>query len=365
MSVNTGIANDCCRVVQQELINLAQENDTTYRIENPGTLAAVMAPRNNNGFEAVDIQDPTGKTRIVRLKYWTNPRTAASDADQQICTAGSTTGEKFASITIDKTSSVKLTFNDAEFRLFCASLAGASNVSSSGFAQSQIRAAMNQLVVKINNDTVDNLVANVGNFINGAAGPKTVTLLNTNFTPQYKGESTMMKDFEDIEAPGRPIITGSGIMRDYTTLKGIACCNDGGVDISRTTGSFDFYRDGYVDTSIGTSNNFIAWEPGAFRMFFRNFFVGPFDFTQEDKVKATMIFVWNGISIPLDMTLYYNFCGTDGTGKTSQWILTFAANYGYFYLPSDLEAAASPFFGVNNILHYVGDCGDVTCDPVS
>lgn len=369
MSVTIGTTDNCCRTVQQGLAMVAgSQNITTYRIDRPGMLDALTSGVNTAGTQAIDIDDPTSKNRIVKVRYWQNPRTAAASTAPNICAFGTSVGEKYATVAVNKTRSVELTLKDDEFRDFCAALSGADTIAQTDFAMQQIAAKMNQLVKYIDRDAVGEIYANAGNFRDGTSTAKDVTLtsaVNGVYAPQYKGELDMLNAFEDIESEGKPIVVGSGLWREYTKLKNIACCNEAGVDLSLVGDDFYYYRDPYVDTAASDNNIGIAWAPGSAQIFFRTYFRPPFSHTSSDKQKGVVTMDYNGTSIPLDFTAYYDYCGDSNNGRDSKWVLTWTASFGMFYLPSDLEAVGTDFEGVNNILLFKGNCGPVTCDTNS
>lgn len=373
MSVTTGKTGECCRTVQYMLSDIAGSNDTTFKIDAPGALSAIRGRENTAGFEQIDIQDQNSQNVIYQMQYWQNPRTSATDDAVNICTTGDTEEQKFAQVSKDHETSVQLTMDEAEFADFCNTYdANGNNISDSTFARQQVRAKINELVKKVNENTVDYISSNTGNFRSGSAGPREVTLLNPGndgrLAPAASGEIEIENSFEDIESPGPYFAIGSGFLRDYVKYQRIACCNNAGTDLSQLDSDLRFYRDRYVDTAIGTDNNILALKPGAVQLFSVQNFVGPIEMFGYDFAKTNMIVEWLGpnnssITLPVDFALYYDKCGNSGSGK-SKWVFTWIARYGFYSLPTDLEANTSPFYGVNGILHFKANCGTETCADI-
>lgn len=360
MAVSIGASGACCLNVQQALDAIAGDNVTTFRQIRPGALEAIRSPVNTamGQTEQLNVQDPGGKTRTNQVSYWTNPRTASATSAPNICEAGTTTGQKFADVTTNITRSQTLTLDEAEFRFFCGD-----GVKNSQFAQQQVKAKVDQLLVDIDQDVINFLSTGYGQFANGIVGPINLPLITPSYAPQYGGEVTMMNALEDAEVPGKPIVVGQGYLRDYVRLKAIACCNDDGVDISRSTDSFYYYRDARLDQTMAGSNNIIAWQPGAAQMISKTTFVGEYArLFDPDKIKTTVTIRLGEIDLPVDFTLYYDYCG-DGKG-VSKYVMTWTARFGFFSLPTDLEPVGSPFRSVNNIFYFTASCGTTTCSDV-
>lgn len=358
--MSIGASGACCLNVQQALDSIAGDNVTTFRQERPGALEAIRSPVNTamGQTEQLNIQDPGGKTLTNQVSYWQNPRTTSATSAPTICASGSTVGQKFADVSTTITRSAKLTLDEAEFRTFCGD-----GVKNSRFAQQQVKAATDQLLVDIDQDVINFLSTGYGQFANGVVGPINLPLISPTYAPQYGGEVTMMNALEDAEVPGRPIVVGQGYLRDYVRLKGIACCNDQGVDLGQVGDTFYYYRDARLDQTMAGSNNIIAWQPGACQLVSRTTFVGEYQrLFDPDKIKTTVTIRLGEIDLPVDFTLYYDYCGDDY--GVSEYVFTWTARFGFFNLPTDLEPVGSPFRSVNNIFYFTASCGTTTCSDV-
>ena len=365
MAVQIG-ATTCCLTVQQSLDAIAQGNVTSLKITNHGALQALTSPSNTSGFEALANNDPNGKDRVVRVKYWTNPRTAASTSAPNICSTDTTTAEKYANVTIDQSRSVKLTLSEPEFRTFCDP-----GVRGSAFAQQQIQGKLNQLFDGLDTDIVTYLSTHRSNFYGGVAPGKTVKLVKSDESPSQGGIIQVEQDMMEAGTVGMPFAIGSGYVWSVGKLLNLACCSTAGIDLSKLAGSpWVNYYDLKVDSIMDGQNNALIVAPGAAQIVPKLKWVGEYDDLQngtarEDQVKTNIsVPVPGGGSLPVDFTVYRSFCGSNNDGDTS-WILTWTVPFGMWSLPSDVEAVGSPYRSVNYIFHYQFTCGAAACADVA
>ena len=357
LPVLIGQSGECCRTIQQSLLAAVGDNDHSAKISNPGFFQSIMSSRNKAGFQQIDLQDPQGRTRIVQVRYTSGLPSQTSDSATDICSPGDTESEKYANVSTNYYKEIKLTLDDGEFETFCAT--------QSEFRDEMTRKKLNQLYGAINTDLVTEATANFGNFWNtGANAALSVPLISSTGTPVYWGETEILDSFEDAELTERPFLVGSGFLRKYTRLQNIACCNDGGLDISADN-SFDYFRDGAVDSVIGSSNNIIGFAPGAYQLVKTNRFVGQFEKSDNYKTKTTVVDPASGLT--LDLSVYYDWCENPGDeNDRSKWIITWGLRYGLFILPTDLAEPATPWDGVNSTFHFQATCGEVApCDEPS
>lgn len=359
-------AQKACLQVQQVLDDIAGNNVPTLKFDNFGALQWITSTTNTSGFEGLQNQDPGGKNRTVKIWYWTNPRTAAgTDCTPDICTPGTTTAQKNAEMTLQYCRNVELTLDEQQFRDFCGP--DGATIVESPFAQKQIQGVINQLLSGIDTDAVTYMNAHAGNFYGGIAPGKDVLMMKSDGGVYYGGETEISNDLEDAGYTGQiGGAIGLGILRDYSKAAKLACCDSSGIDFSKSTGSFGYFSDRRVDTVVGTNSNFFVLAPGAMQLVSKVKWVGPYrDMRSQSEAKTTvMVPVPGGGSIPVDFTVYRNFCGTDNDGLT-KWKLTWSVNFDFFSLPADVEAVGSPWRSVNGIFHYRGICGTPSCADVN
>lgn len=370
MAVSIG-ASTCCTTVQQALTDIAQGNVTTLKIQNHGMLQWVTSDTNRSGFTPVAAQDLDGRTRTARVSYWQNPRTAASTSRPNICSTGSTNAERYATVSPNLYASVKLTLNERQFRDFCTPYQSGSDIRASDFAQEQVMALMNQLFEQIDQDAVTYASTHRSNFYNGVGPGKTVKIVKNDESPSQGGIMDIKKDLMNAKTIGTVAAIGSGYIWTVSELLNLACCSTAGIDLSRLSRSpWVHYYDLNVDAIMAGTNNALLLAPGAMQIVPVVDWIGAFDdiatgnaLATEAKTNLTAQ-VPGGGSLPLDFTVRREFCGSNNDGDTN-WVLTWTAHYGFFDLPSDLEAVGSPFRSINYIFHYLLTCGAPSCSDVA
>lgn len=363
----------CCNVVIRSL-DEQNTNLPTFKIQNPGTLAALLLPQNLQGVNMIPITDPAGRLVKYRARFFQNPRNGASDGWQNFCTPGDTVGQNFQDYAPNITKSVKLTLSEAEFRDFCGipTDGNASDISLTDFGVKQTRAKANELLKAVSNALSVQLAASTGKFADGTAS-KNAQLLTSVGAVDANGEVLVRRSFEDLELPTDGIIAvGSGNLSEYWYKRQYACCSDAGINVSNVTSPFLYFRDSNIGSVSSDNDTFVTWAPGAAVPFFANYFVGPYIKDGSDgtinirKIPIQLPFNFNGISynIPVDFTAKYVECGSSDAEASpendpdSYWVLTWTINAGLATIPTAIEASGSPFEGVNNILKFVATCGN-------
>lgn len=355
-------AQKACLQVQQALDDIAGANVPNLKITNPGALQAVTRSENISGFEGLQVQDPGGKNLTTRISYWTNPRTAAgTSCYPDICTAGTTDAPKYADMTLSLCRDVKLTLDQEQFRDFCGE-----GIKDSEFAKNLMVGKSQQLLDAINQDLITFISTHTGNFYNKIPGPKTITMFKQDGSIYEGGELTIANDMEDAGVMGSVAAVGLGYLREYSQKKKFACCDARGFDLSGNS-PWTYFSDRKVDTTVGTQNNFFILAPGAVQLVSKVKWVGPYaELGDPTEIKTTVNITipGTGYQLPVDFTVYKDFCGGNNDGKT-KWVMTWSVNFDFFSLPPDVEDAASPYRSVNGIFHYKATCGDVTCADVN
>ena len=370
MAVNPGAAT-VCLVIQQALQDISRGNVPTLKITNPGTLQALTSEANKGGFTTVESNDPRGRDTAVRVEYWQNPRAAAATTRPDICTPGTQTTKLYADVSTNMNRSVSLTLDEPTFRTFCND-ANADKLSQSPFAQQLTTGVLNQLLDGIDQDAVTYALSQAGNFYNAIPGPKDVTMIKSDGSVYFGGETDIITDMEDLDNFAKPFAIGAGYLRTYSKYAdtNVLCCDQTGFNLSdAAASSFVYFFDRKVPATAVAANRFLLLYPGALQIIPNNRWVGPFDdfvngTAKDDQAKTTMILpVPGGGDIRVDFTVYRSFCGDDNNGDTS-WLLTWNLRFGFFNIPPDVEAVGSPYSGVNNIFQYNAVCGDITCADV-
>lgn len=361
-------ALECCNVITQAL-DTTNTQLPTFKIQNPGALAAFLTPENLANVRLIETVDKsTGRTIAHRAKYWQNPRAAATDGFLNFCTPGSTTGQKFKDYEVTVRKSVELTLDEAEFRTFCGSLAdaGKGNIAGYEFAVQQIQAKLNQLIRSYSTGILTQAAGLAGKFIGGAAS-KTVNLLKTDGSVNANGEVAILRSFEDAELPTDNILAiGTGNLSEYWYKRAYACCSDAGVDVSKVVAPLRYFRDPAAASVLANPNGFLAFTPGAAVPYFSAINVGGFERLEETYTKTVINvpFQFNGINynLPVDMFINYAKCPTPAEGDDytpdSVWTIVWTLSGGLATIPDDIEPSGSPFEDVNNLFTFVAGCGN-------
>lgn len=370
MAVNIG-ATTACLTVQAELDSIAGANNTSKRITNHGMLQAIKSSTNTSGFTVLPNQSPQGRVRTVNIQYVVNPRTAAGTGDDypDICTPGTTDSLNYASVNIDHHTTVELTLTESEFRTFC--LPYTDGIKDSTFTSDLIQMRLNQLFDQVDQDAVTYASVNAGQFYDGIAGPKTVTLIKSDGSPYYGGEVTVAQDMDDAGVTGMVLAVGKNHLDTYSRLSDVVCCDNTGIDMSKAaTSTWGYFSDRKVDETVAGTGNAFIMQPGALQMVNTVNWIGDFEqMRSQYEIKTNMNLPIPGAdtTLPVDFTVFNPFCSptdsTVGDGQAS-WVMRWTAHYSFWNTPTDLENVGSPYRAVNGIYHYQFECGDVTCADV-
>jgi hypothetical protein len=346
MDIQMAIKDFCLR--SQELLkdSIGNENLPNLKIQSTGTIAGALDPANRNLVRTQgDLKGP--KNTTLQVMYFDADRTAASATEKDYCVAGDTPGEKFAEIKVDKVASVDFTLNRDAFRDLCSQYGEKTD-----YAQMHLAQKANQLLVKLNKDAVTNLNANHGNNADGNNNPIILPLVTPKTAVNPLGELRYRSAWERLEVMERAILSGGGIFSDYAHLKDISCCSEVGINNASKAIPWSFFRDPSVGVETGNANDAFAWTPGAFQVFFREKHTGEFMVSNPDIRMVTMLTQVNGVELPINMVVNYEKC------NGGRFIITYTLDYGFFTMPTDIEAEGSPWYGVNNILKFRAECSD-------
>lgn len=334
---------DFCNTIQQDLNNLAGDNYGAMKREPTGLLSAVTSPQNRAGFNQQYITDGgDGKKKQVLIE-WIQPIPVADTATslQDVCAGG--TEEATLRDVVELTgfaSSRVMKFTDSELRKLCKA--------PSEHKAMIVAAHMSGLFRKVNQILVTKYDAANGGFIGGVAEGKELELLHYDGVTEAAkpdGEVLLMEDMADLGVTGRPIVVGSGIVSRYAKLANIGCCNDYGQDVSRLSGSWDFFRDRDVDIVLAGSENILAFAPGAVQMATYNQYRGEFRRVHEHFLMQTIVDPVTGIEI--DMKAVFNECD-------ELWRMAYFLHFDLFALPLTMFKDTDERDGVNYAFRYAG-----------
>jgi len=327
-----------CANIQTSLNDLMGVNSPEAKRTPVGYLQAITSPTNTSGLNVIPIDPGTGKKKKVTVEYaQRGTDDDVQDSYNNGCNPDISKVPFSEDVEITDVLSLKgLTFSEDEMRKLCEA--------DQTWIARQINAHLDPFMVSLNKKLITAQSLNFGNFADGTSTVKSRQLLvNSDKSPFYYGENQILNDFEDIDAPGRPMLIGSGKLRDYTRLIGHGCCNAQGID-NGSVGDFDFFSDRHVGTILGDADEFIALAPGNVQLLTWNKYKGAYRKANNGNyAKTTIIDPFTGLE--LDMRWKYDDCD-------EQWILTFSLWYNMWFLPTDAFASGDALEGVNYSLNY-------------
>ena len=327
-----------CANIQSSLNDLMGANSPEMKRTPVGYLQAITSPTNTAGLSVIPIDSNNGKKHKVTVKYAKRGvEDDVQDTYNNGCNADVSKVPYEDTVEITDVLSLKgLAFSEDEMRKLCEA--------DQTWIARQINAHLDPFMVSLNKKLITLQSTNFGNFADGSATVKSRQLIeSSDNSPVYYGENQILNDFEDIDAPGRPMLIGAGKLRDYTRMAGIGCCNAQGLNIGEA-GQFDYFSDRHVGTILGDADEFIGLAPGNVQLLTYNKYKGDYRKNNNGNyAKTTIIDPFTGLE--LDMRWKYDDC-------FEIWILTFSLWYNLWFLPSDAFESTDPLNGVNYTLNY-------------
>jgi hypothetical protein len=327
-----------CEKVQTSLNDLMGNNAPESKRTPVGYLQAILSPTNRAGFSSIPIDQGNGKKRSARITYAQRGTEAdITDTYNNGCTPeiSKTPFEDIVSVDTPL-STLGISFSEDEMRKLCEA--------DSAWMARVINSELNPFMTALNKRLITLQNANFGNFADGSNARKDRILINASGEAIYNGEVAILNDFEDIDAGSRPMLIGSGMLRDYTRLTDVGCCNSVGVDLG-AGGDFDYFNDRHVGGILGNANDFIGLAPGNVQLVTYNKYKGAYRKENDVFSKGTIIDPVTGLE--LDMRWKYDDCN-------EVYTLTFSLWYMLYFLPANAFASSDDLEGVNYTLHYRG-----------
>lgn len=175
------------------------------------------------------------------------------------------------------------------------------------------------------------------------------------------GIVAMMQDMQENEICGEPCIVGGGLYAAWDKARMLACCNNAGLDLSRT-GAPNFFFD-KNSQSIWGADTVGVFAPGSVKFVSRNKYVRGFAGQKGTSFFTTLPLPVNEFGcaddclrdLVLDMQLKYFDCPTDdGNGGTIErgWQVILSKDFALWTQPTDAFSAGDPLEGTNGTLKY-------------
>lgn len=337
------ITNDeFCYTVMRELGEVAGTNGDPLRNRQPtGLLDALRSTENTSGTEVDRLYDSgDGKTKKVILKHII-PDAVADTATTitDICDDDGTAAAwnyTDVEIGLEVQSAVKKLTAD-QMRVLCET--------ESEWRMKLIGQMLNSVHKKLNQTLVSPFYAGVGGILggNGAPGESYEFLFrDTLLQINPEGVMDMMQDLGDTGMVGLPIVVGGGNIKKYADLKGIACCNALGLDVSQVQ-DFLLYYDNDVDAQLANAsenNMFFVFAPGAAQFVDKPFYQGEFRRITDDSIRDTITDPISGLT--WDFRAKYDDCTDDG-----EWTIKLSLHYDVWQLPLTLFKSTDDRYKIN------------------
>lgn len=342
-----------CPNIQQKLINIHRDGAPALQRTPVGYIDAILSPENTSGFEKIQTNDGSGKRRIVTITYFQRGIPTDTTSDPSLfCTADIEPAPFEVEIEAENWLSLKaLVFNEEEMRKICDP--------DDMWIANIMDAYLDALAVQLDVEALTLQAANFGNFIDGTNTVHTIYPLDDNLNAQPVAEALMLREYQDINGKGTPLVVAAGNMDIYGRLVNIGCCNTGGVDVSKGS-AYNYYYDRNVGAAFGDNNDFAVLQPGAVQLVTWNRFVGPYAKKSMEWEKSTLTDPKTGITY--DMIVHYEPCA--GDAAEGRYIINLGLYYNVYFMPADAYQAGDELFGVNGTLYFNASCGDYTCSDL-
>lgn len=332
-----------CEKVQMSLNQLLGSKTPNVLRTPVGYLDALISPQNTGGIMIAPVNGQNGKVRKVLVKFLRRGTSddiihaIPGDCDMDI-------EKQPYEDTVDITNWIGtkwLGFTEDEMDKLCEP--------NSVFMEQTIRGEIDALCVGLNKKLLALQAANFGTFYGGSTIEAVSLLSGVKNSPLFYGESQIMELFTDLGLQGRPILVGAGNLAHYVRQTGIGCCNDAGINLGQA-GAFDFFRDRYVNTEIG-SNHAIGLVPGYVQLLTWNKYTGT---RQKESISFSHSTITDPVTgLTFDMKWKYDDCA-------EKYVVRLSLYYELFFLPSTAFEDADELTGFNGSVHFRID-NDESC----
>jgi hypothetical protein len=239
-----------------------------------GTLQAITSPYNlqATGAEVLDLGDQRGKIKKSRVVYsqrtlHTEARTGNDGINASHCDTAETVQDKEAIVDISNRIATRtLKFTEKQLQEQCEN----PQAFMQKYILQELAAGREALDIAVGAAISANAGPIIGEAATTAAGtPKSVKLITVNGTttertPVFTGYNTVLRDYQNMELNGLPILIGQGVLDEYFQLQNLACCNSTtpfGEAVSRANAAF--FLDQHMTSILGAINEFLVIAPGS------------------------------------------------------------------------------------------------------
>jgi hypothetical protein len=330
-----------CSKLQVNLNDVAGMNSPSLKRQKVGYVDALMSEINRSQMTAQMV--PTnGKFQQVQVNWVAQ---ACEDLVDTTCTLNCTPdidpAPKETIISSFNCLKYKMGFDENEMRKLCE----ADNL----WVGQNIMNAMNAINVSLEKALLAGQASNFGCDMNGVE-EHDVPLFTTGGTPNAMAWAYVKHIYEEMGAMGTPLLVGGGNFDLFAKAQQIACCNAGGMDLSRMTGDAFFYHSPSA-SSVWGSTKFAALAPGAVQLITWNKYVGDYAKRNDSFEHGTIVDPFTGLVY--DLKTNYDDC-------SEKWFVELSLNYHQFFVPQSSSCGQTC---INGTLSF-NDCSEntgITC----
>lgn len=273
------MANGFCPYLLKHIKEIAGDNAPGRKLHVAGFLAMLFCCQNSS-VSPLQEANQGGHQRSMVVKYRRRP-TLSDVQTTDDCTINAQPGYLEWNVPVLSHAQYSFHISDDQVSRYCED---ASRMVNLGQPATQAMQEVYDLVVeganivlkKINQVLVTSQATEFGvNVSNGSASGKVINI-NQDGSKLIldNGIVDMMQDLQENEICGEPCVVGGGLFAAYEKAQALACCNNAGIDMSKT-GLPRFFFD--KDTQTIWGNNAIGvFAPGSVKFIGRNKYVGAF-----------------------------------------------------------------------------------------
>jgi len=315
-----------CSKLQANLNDIAGMNSPSLKRQKVGYTDALMSEINRSQMMA-QIVPTNGKFRQVQVNW------VAQACDDVVlddcvlnCTPEINPAPKETIISEFNCLKYKMGFDEMEMRKLCE----ADNL----WVGQNIMNAMNAINVSLEKALLAGQALNYGSDASGVTSHP-VPLFTSTGSPNPMAWAYVKHIYEEMGAMGTPLLVGGGNFDLFAKAQQIACCNSGGMDLSRMTGDAYFYHSPSASTLWG-STMFAAIAPGSVQLITWNKYVGDYAKRNDSFEHGTIVDPFTGLVY--DLKTSYDDC-------TEKWFVELSLNYNQFFVPQNSSCADADING--------------------
>jgi hypothetical protein len=345
-----------CPRLQESLVNIAGENVGMLNRQPVGFLDALVSSENRQGFTAVPTSEGNRK-RTVDLIFLI-PDSPADVQISQNCEepVSGNPNENFCGATRKKEperQTVQICFRACstprvlsvvDMRRIC-------YTSTDEYRANMVMSMMDAINQAVNTQIITKMLGLFGGLF-GNPAPTGTTPWST-ATPtfvagggvNYRWGAELLRAYEQIGGRRRPLLVGGGDIGLFARILNLGCCNQVGIDLSRASGEFLYFRDEVASTAAGWGvNAFGIFSPGAAQFLSYNENAGDLRNVGDNYARDVITDPITGLS--LDANSIYDVCANEYRFNLCIWFDVFALPLTMYPGGHNLQGVNGTFRGI-------------------